>query len=93
MTFKEAFGQRLIVARFEYGRISQEAVAERAGIHRTQVSLIETGRRMPMLETFVRLAGAVDRSPGELLGPIRWRPGTPGPGRLDLGEEGSSWPS
>jgi transcriptional regulator with XRE-family HTH domain len=78
VTFKEAFGERLIVARFEYGRISQEALAERAGIHRTQISLFETGQRMPLLETFVRLAGAVDRTPAELLGPIRWVPGHPG---------------
>jgi transcriptional regulator with XRE-family HTH domain len=78
MTFKEAFGERLIVARFNYGRISQEALAERAGTHRTQISVIETGRRMPMLETFVRIAGAVEQAPGELLGPIRWMPGSPG---------------
>jgi transcriptional regulator with XRE-family HTH domain len=93
VTFKEAFGERLIVARFNYGRISQEATAERAGIHRTQISLIETGQRMPLLETFVRLAGAVDLAPAELLGPIRWVPGADGHGHFDLGEEGSSWPS
>jgi transcriptional regulator with XRE-family HTH domain len=74
----EAFGERLIVARFNCGRISQEALAQRAGIHRTQISLYESGRRMPLLETFVRLAGAVDLSATELLGPIRWEPGTPG---------------
>lgn len=78
MTFKEAFGERLIIARFEYGRISQEALAERAEIHRTQISMFETGQRMPLLETFVRLAGAVEQSPGELLGAIRWIPGSPG---------------
>lgn len=90
MTFKEAFGQRLIAARFECGRISQEALAERAEIHRTQISLFETGQRMPMLETFVRLAGAVEQTPGELLGPIRWVPGVRTPGVFDLGtEEGS----
>jgi transcriptional regulator with XRE-family HTH domain len=53
-------------------------MAERAGVHRTQVSLYETGKREPLLETVVRLAGAVDLSTGELLGPIRWLPGSPG---------------
>ncbi|HEY2478522.1 MAG TPA: hypothetical protein VGI17_07315 [Solirubrobacterales bacterium] len=43
MTFAEAFGERLIVARFNCGRISQEALAERAEIHRTQMTLYETG--------------------------------------------------
>jgi transcriptional regulator with XRE-family HTH domain len=83
VTFKEAFGERLLVARFNL-RLSQEACAERAGVHRTQISLIETGQRMPLLETFVRLAGAVGQSPAELLGPIRWVPGSPG--HFDLGE-------
>jgi transcriptional regulator with XRE-family HTH domain len=83
ITVKEAFGDRLVVARFNYGRISQEALAEKAGIHRTQMSLYESGRREPMLDTFVRLAGALDQTPDELLGPIRWQPGTPG--RFHLG--------
>jgi transcriptional regulator with XRE-family HTH domain len=87
VTFKEAFGQRLIVARFDCGRISQEVLAERAEVHRTQISLYETGQREPLLETFVRLAGAVDRSPGELLGPVRWIPGNRTTGVLHLGED------
>jgi transcriptional regulator with XRE-family HTH domain len=87
MTFKQAFGERLVVARFNCGRLSQEALAERAEIHRTQISLFETGQRMPKLETFVRLAGAVEQTPGELLGPIRWVPGTRSPGFLLLGED------
>lgn len=72
------FGERLIVARFNHGRIGQEALAERAGIYRTQVSMFENGRRQPRLETFLRLAGALDLSADALLGPIRWEPGMPG---------------
>ena len=84
----EAFGERLIVARFNHGRISQETVAERAEIHRTQMTLYESGRRMPMLESLVRLAGAVDLTAGELLGPIAWRPAFRGkPGRFILTED------
>jgi transcriptional regulator with XRE-family HTH domain len=82
----EAFGERLIVARFEFGRASQEVVAERAGIHRTQMSLLEGGDRLPNLETVVRVAGGVGLSAGELLGPIRWEPGTPGRFILTEGE-------
>jgi transcriptional regulator with XRE-family HTH domain len=84
----EAFGERLIAARFDYGLISQEHLALRAGVHRTQSSMYETGRRMPKLETFVRLAGGLEMSADELLGPIRWVPAGLGrPGRLVLGEE------
>lgn len=74
----EAFGERLIVARFNHGRISQEALAERAEIHRTQISMFETGQRMSLLGTFLRVAGALDQTPADLLGPIRWVPGRPG---------------
>jgi transcriptional regulator with XRE-family HTH domain len=70
----KAFGERLLVARFNFDRITQEAVAERAEIHRTQMTLYESGRRMPMLETVVRLAGGVGLTAGELLGPIAWVP-------------------
>jgi transcriptional regulator with XRE-family HTH domain len=48
------------------------------------MSQLENGHRQPLLETFVRLAGAVGLSAGELLGPIRWEPGSPG--RFILGE-------
>jgi transcriptional regulator with XRE-family HTH domain len=85
--FAEAFGERLLVARFNYRHISQETLAERAELHRTQISLLENGRRMPLLGTFVKLAGACGMSPGELLGPIRWEPGAPG--RYVLGGEES----
>lgn len=87
MTLAEAFGDRLVVARFNYGRVSQEVVAGRAGLHRTQMSALENARQMPLLETAVRLAGAVDLSLGELLGPIRWEPAAKGePGRFVLTE-------
>jgi transcriptional regulator with XRE-family HTH domain len=84
----EAFGERLLVARFNYRHMTQETLAERAEVHRTQISLLESGRRMPLLDTFVRLAGACGISGGELLGPIRWEPGEPGvPGRYVLTQE------
>jgi transcriptional regulator with XRE-family HTH domain len=86
--FSEAFGERLLVARFNYRHVSQEALAQRAAVHRTQISLLEGGGRVPLLDTFVRLAGACDISPGELLGPIRWEPaGSGAPGRFVLTDQ------
>jgi transcriptional regulator with XRE-family HTH domain len=38
-----------VVARFRAGHISQEALAERAEIHRTQMSLYENGSRVLQL--------------------------------------------
>jgi transcriptional regulator with XRE-family HTH domain len=54
--------------------LSQEAVAFRAGIHRTQISLLEQGERLPRVETLVRLAGATRTTPDDLLAGIAWEP-------------------
>jgi transcriptional regulator with XRE-family HTH domain len=52
--------------------LSQEAVAWTAGIHRTQISLYEHGERMPLLGSFIRLAGGLGVSPRTLLDGITW---------------------
>ncbi|MBS1882487.1 MAG: helix-turn-helix transcriptional regulator [Actinobacteria bacterium] len=54
--------------------ISQETLALRAGVHRTQISLWEHGERMPLTSTLVRLAGALESSPDQLLAGTRWEP-------------------
>jgi transcriptional regulator with XRE-family HTH domain len=54
--------------------LSQETLALRAGVHRTQVSLWENGERMPLTSTLVRLAGALEASPDQLLAGARWEP-------------------
>jgi transcriptional regulator with XRE-family HTH domain len=58
--------------------LSQETLAEGAGIHRTQISLIESGRRMPRLDTLILLARALDVADAQLLAgvdeaAIEWR--------------------
>jgi transcriptional regulator with XRE-family HTH domain len=58
--------------------LSQEAVAWVAGIHRMQISLYEHGQRMPLLATFVRLAGGLGVSPCTLLDGIAWERGRSG---------------
>ncbi len=40
--------------------ITQEALAERAGLHPTYIGLIERGRRNPTLEVCEQLAQALD---------------------------------
>lgn len=53
------FGENLLRIR-QARKLSQEVLAERSGIHRTQLSLLEGGRRQPRLETLTKLAGALD---------------------------------
>ncbi len=54
--------------------LSQEELSFRAAIHRTQVSLLEGGHRMPRALTLVCLAGALDVTPNDLLQGIAWEP-------------------
>ena len=43
----------------EAARLSQEELAEKAGIHRTYVSLLERDKKSPTLDVFFRVAAAV----------------------------------
>ena len=47
--------------------MSQEQLANKAGVHRTHISLIERNRRSVRLETLERLARAMDIEPAKLL--------------------------
>jgi transcriptional regulator with XRE-family HTH domain len=61
------FGRRLQVERCERG-FSQASLAGAAGLHRTEISLLERGLRDPRLETLVLLSRALgDVTPGEMV--------------------------
>jgi transcriptional regulator with XRE-family HTH domain len=62
--------------------MSQENLADNAGIHRTQISLIESGERLPRIDTMIKLAGALGFAPCELLDGIAWEVGGSRPGKL-----------
>ncbi|MBS1842857.1 MAG: helix-turn-helix transcriptional regulator [Actinobacteria bacterium] len=73
--------------------LSQEAVAWMAGIHRTQICFYEHGERMPLLASFVRLAGGLGVSPCVLLDGITWERSESRPGRLVLPDPGVGFAS
>ena len=58
---------QIIQERREKLGLSQEIVSGLAGIGRTHLSAIERGIRKPTLETFFRLAEAMNISPSELI--------------------------
>jgi transcriptional regulator with XRE-family HTH domain len=66
--FTRRFGERLRLLRTAKG-MSQEQLADAAGLHRTHVSLIECNRRSVRLESLERLAKALGVEPGELVPP------------------------
>jgi transcriptional regulator with XRE-family HTH domain len=59
-------GKNLRRARLDR-KMTQEEVAERSGVHATEVSRIESGKRDPQVSTVHRLAEAVGLSASDLL--------------------------
>ena len=51
----------------EQRNLSQEALADAAGLHRTYVGSVERGERNISIDNIERLANAVGLSPAELL--------------------------
>jgi transcriptional regulator with XRE-family HTH domain len=86
-----AFGRNLLRAR-RRASLSQEEVTIRAGLHRTEVSQLERGHRVPRIDTLVKLAGALEVPPGELLEGISWLPGHLAEGAFSLSPILSSSP-
>jgi transcriptional regulator with XRE-family HTH domain len=68
------FGENLRRVRRREG-LSQEQLAIRASLHRTEVGLLEKGERVPRIDTLIQLAGAMALPPGDLLDGIDWVPG------------------
>lgn len=62
----KAFGNNVATRRRELG-LSQEGLAERAGLHRTYVGSVERGERNPALKSIVKIARALAVDPGDLL--------------------------
>ena len=53
---------------------TQEALAQRSELHRTEISLLERGKRNPGYDVLIRLIGALGVEAGELLAGSSWRP-------------------
>jgi len=66
-------GRNLLLARKRAG-MSQETVAIGAGLHRTEIGLLERGERVPKIDTLLKVAGAMSVPPHQLLQGISWEP-------------------
>jgi transcriptional regulator with XRE-family HTH domain len=65
------FGRNLLRLRRRAG-LSQEEVAARAALHRTEIGLLENGVRLPRLDTILKVAGAIGEEPCDLLDGMAW---------------------
>lgn len=61
----------LVAARRKAG-LTQEELADRCGLHRTEISLLERGGREPRLGTLVKLANSLGIRPESLCAGISW---------------------
>ena len=75
----ERFTHNLLRAR-KSADLTQEEIAFRAALHRTEIGLLERGLRIPRIDTLVKLAGALGVEPAVLLDGISWEPGDYRPG-------------
>jgi transcriptional regulator with XRE-family HTH domain len=73
-----ALGQNLVKARRRAG-LSQEKLATRCLLHRTEIGNIENGRRIPRVDTMIRIVGALEVKADVLLAGIEWLPPPPSP--------------
>lgn len=91
---RERFGVNVRRHRERLG-VSQHELAFRADTHITQISPIELGQKLPRIDTFIRLAGALEVRADDLTVGILWLPAetiiTPGsfdvPDNADLSAE------
>jgi transcriptional regulator with XRE-family HTH domain len=55
--------------------LSQEQLGERAGLHRTEISQIERGNRIPRADTLFKIAVSCNlEHPGSFFHGLRWTP-------------------
>jgi transcriptional regulator with XRE-family HTH domain len=67
------FGENVRLLR-AHANISQEELAFRADVHRTQISMFESGQRVPLLGTAMKLTAALEVELSTLLDGILYRP-------------------
>jgi transcriptional regulator with XRE-family HTH domain len=68
-TVAQKFGN-VIRRRREAAGLSQEALADEAGLHRTYISLLERGLRTPTIEVVRQLAEALATTMADLMGEV-----------------------
>jgi transcriptional regulator with XRE-family HTH domain len=83
-----SFGANMRRCRHRAG-LTQEELAFRTSLHRSDVSLLERGCRQPRLGTIIKIANPLSVSIDELLEGIDWKPGATG-GKFACREAGDA---
>jgi transcriptional regulator with XRE-family HTH domain len=83
------FGDSLFRAR-RAADVSQDELSARASVHRTEISQLERGLRIPRIDTLIKLAASLEVAPGELLVGLEWQPGSTRIGGFVAPDEGAT---
>jgi transcriptional regulator with XRE-family HTH domain len=67
------FGENVLLTR-RLADFSQEELGFLASLHRTEIGQLERGVRLPRIDTVIKLAGALEVPPGDLLKGMAWKP-------------------
>lgn len=67
-------GERIRELRKQRG-LNQEEISYRAGLHRTEISQLERGLRLPRVDTLIKVAASLEVNLEELVGRLAWNPG------------------
>lgn len=83
MSLNERFSANLRRAR-EAAGMTQAELSRRVEVHPSHVCFWENGRRMPRLDTVVKLVSALDCRADELIEGMVWRPNVEGYGNFEV---------
>ncbi len=89
MTLHGRFSVNLRRVRERAG-ITQTELALLTELHRTEINKLETGKRMPRLNTVVKLTSALDCRADELIEGMAWKPDLATFGFYEVTEPGGS---
>jgi transcriptional regulator with XRE-family HTH domain len=67
----ERIGRNVFMARRRAG-LSQEELGALAGLHRTEIGMVEKGERLPRADTLIKLASSLAVPVGSLVAGIEW---------------------
>lgn len=71
----QRFARNLVLHR-RRAKLSQEDLAFRASLHRTEISVLERGIRLARIDTVVKLSGGFEVDAGDLFEGLTWTAGT-----------------
>jgi transcriptional regulator with XRE-family HTH domain len=75
MSGRETVAERFAANLFKHRRqagLTQQELADRTGLHRTEIGYLEGRKRLPRIDTFLKLCDSLEARPDQLLDGVDW---------------------